>query len=238
MGGVIHTYLDCVSPYSFYAFRHILRHRDVLASHGVSIELHPVFLGGINVGSGNKPPWTLPAKAKLGASDRRHASRYFGVPESEPPPFFPILSLLPQRAITYIKSAYPRAKFEETFNLYWQWLWYEHHDISKPDVLAKLLQSPQAGFSADQVAEIMAAANDKKWKDELLAKTQEALDKGAFGAPWFWVVRTGEKGEVFDECGFFGSDRFHYMWLFLELPFDDIKIQPGNQSLTDDKAKL
>jgi hypothetical protein len=113
----------------------------------------------------------------------------------------------PQRAITYIKAAYPLAKFEATFNLLWQWLWYEHHDISKPDVFSKLLQSPEAGFSAEQVEEIMAAANDKKWKDALLAKTQEALDQGAFGAPWFWVIKKGEKGEVLDECGFFGSDR-------------------------------
>lgn len=78
-------------------------------------------------------------------------------------------------------------------------------------MFAELLQSPEAGFSADQVAEIMAAANDKKWKDELLAKTQEALDQGAFGAPWFWVVRTGEKGEVLNECGFFGSDRLVFL---------------------------
>lgn len=123
--------------------------------------------------------------------------------------------LQPQRAITYIKATYPRAKFEQTFNLLWQWLWYEHHDISKPDVFSKLLQSPEAGFSAEQVAEIMAAANDKKWKDELLARTQEAIDQGAFGAPWFWVLRTGENGEVLEECGFFGSDRLVILSFFL-----------------------
>ncbi|KAH8701046.1 DSBA family oxidoreductase [Talaromyces proteolyticus] len=239
MGGIINVYLDCVSPYSQYAFLHLLRNRSVLASHGIRIDIHPVFLGGINVGSGNKPPWTLPAKAKHGETDRRHASRYYRVPNSKPPPFFPILSLLPQRAITYIKHAYPPATFEKTFDLYWKWLFDEHHDISKPEILAELLRkTPEPGFTAQQVDEIMAAANDKKWKDALLAKTQEALDQGAFGAPWFYVVRTGEKGEVVEECGFFGSDRFHYIWQFLEVPFDDIKIKPGNQSITDAKGKL
>lgn len=52
-----------------------------------------MFLGGINVGSGNKPPWTLPAKAAYGKFDGKRAQQYFGVP-IEVPSFFPILSLL------------------------------------------------------------------------------------------------------------------------------------------------
>lgn len=79
----------------------------------------PVFLGGINVGSGssphhhlpdqtntqdsskryidgnigNKPPWTLPAKAAYSKYDGKRAQRYFGH-DFEIPSFFPILSLL------------------------------------------------------------------------------------------------------------------------------------------------
>lgn len=42
---------------------------------------------------GNKPPWTLPAKAAYLKYDGKRAQRYFG--ESyEVPSFFPILSLL------------------------------------------------------------------------------------------------------------------------------------------------
>lgn len=43
--------------------------------------------------TGNKPPWTLPAKAAYSKYDGARAQRYFG--ESyEVPSFFPILSLL------------------------------------------------------------------------------------------------------------------------------------------------
>lgn len=57
-------------------------------------------------------------------------------------------------------------------------------------------------FSAKEVDEIIAAAESKEWKDKLLSNTQEALDKGAFGAPWFWV-----KNAQGVEEPFFGSDR-------------------------------
>jgi len=55
---------------------------------------HPVFLGGINVMSGNKPPWTLPAKAVYGAFDSNRAMKYFGIQDMQTPKFFPILSIL------------------------------------------------------------------------------------------------------------------------------------------------
>ena len=72
--------------------------------------IHPIFLGGVNVGSGkafniikssftyhlpgNKPPWTLPAKAAYGKFDGDRARKYHGVKEITTPSFFPILSLL------------------------------------------------------------------------------------------------------------------------------------------------
>lgn len=75
--------------------------------------LHPIFLGGVNVASGmdqyfnpdicfitnesvsgNKPPWTLPAKAAYGKFDMQRACNYFGTPENKTPDFFPILSIM------------------------------------------------------------------------------------------------------------------------------------------------
>jgi glutathione S-transferase kappa 1 len=109
----------------------------------------------------------------------------------------------PQRAITYIKHAYPE-RFEGVLGLYWEWFFYQHQDLSKPDILRKCFLD--AGlFSAEEVDGIMAAAGEKKWKDALTAKTQEALDRGAFGAPFFVVKSStsdGQKEEVF-----WGSDR-------------------------------
>ena len=79
-------------------------------------------------------------------------------------------------------------------------MWEQGHDVSKPEILAEVLARH---FSADDVKRILEAANTQEWKQKLNDNTQRALEKGAFGAPWFWV-RNG-KGE---EEPFFGSDRF------------------------------
>lgn len=71
----------------------------------------------------------------------------------------------------------------------------------------------------------MAKAVDKEWKDKLSSNTKEALDQGAFGAPWMWVTNAEGVCEPF-----FGSDRFHFMWEFLGLPKRDLEILPKKES--------
>ena len=93
-GGHISVYLDCNSPWSYFAYTKLRQIRSALLQHGVTIEMHPIFLGGINVGSGNKPPWTLPAKAKLSAYELPRGMKYFGSETLSSPSFFPIMSLL------------------------------------------------------------------------------------------------------------------------------------------------
>lgn len=44
-------------------------------------------------GSGNKPPFTVPNKGKVGQFDTKRGQKYFGV-SFETPSFFPIMSLL------------------------------------------------------------------------------------------------------------------------------------------------
>ena len=85
-------------------------------------------------------------------------------------------------------------------------------------------------FTKAQVAEIMQATKDPKIKEMLNANTQKVLDLGAFGAPWIWVRNAEGK-----EQPFFGSDRFHFVWQFLGVPFHDIQIVPKGQG---EKAKL
>ncbi|KAI8938014.1 hypothetical protein NX059_005687 [Plenodomus lindquistii] len=225
MSGKITCYFDCVSPYSYYAFLHLEKHREVLKQHNVEIDIVPVFLGGINVGSGNKPPWSLPAKAAYSNYDNARAKRYFGVPNLRSPSFFPILSLLPQRALGYIKEVYPE-KLAKVFLSYWVEMWENGIDLSKPDLLITVLRQ---NFTDAEVKTIMEKANSPEYKQLLNDKTKEALDHGAFGAPWFYVRNS--KGQ---EEPFFGSDRFHYMWEYLGLPWKDIELLPPSNV----KAKI
>ncbi|KAF2467221.1 glutathione S-transferase kappa 1 [Lindgomyces ingoldianus] len=215
MGGKITCYLDCVSPYSYFALLYLERHREALKSHDVEIDIIPVFLGGINVGSGNKPPWTLPAKAKYSSFDSARAKKYFGVPNVKTPSFFPILSLLPQRALVYVKAAHPKSFVLTFFDIFSE-MWENGIDVSKPELMAKVLSKR---YTDPQVREILENANNTEYKQKLNDNTKEALDRGAFGCPWYVVKNS--KG---DEEPFFGSDRFHFMWEYLGLPFKDLEL--------------
>ncbi|KAH6867800.1 DSBA family oxidoreductase [Thelonectria olida] len=212
----IEAYLDCVSPYSFYSFSYLRQNRRALQSQGVTVEFIPVFLGGINVGSGNKPPWTLPAKANYAIHDGKRAQKYFGL-KFETPDFFPILSLLPQRCLTYVKSECPD-KLEDLFQSCFELLWLQHLDLAKPEhMLAALLKV----FNKQESADILKAAQTPEIKQALNEATKYAVeDLGAFGCPWFWVHDGKGNAEPF-----FGSDRFHYMWDYLEIPHQDLKLQ-------------
>lgn len=138
-GGRIDAYVDCNSPWSFFAYTYLRRNRAALAEHGIDIDIHPIFLGGLNVGSGNKPPWTLPAKAKYGTFDGPRGQKYFGSGKMTAPPFFPILSILPMRCMLYAKDHYPYQQYEDAFGELWKFLFVEHKDISKPEIMAECL---------------------------------------------------------------------------------------------------
>ncbi|KAJ6441188.1 amino acid transporter [Purpureocillium lavendulum] len=175
----------------------------------------PVFLGGINVGSGNQPPWTLPAKAKYLEFDGKRAQRYFGL-KFEIPDFFPILSLLPQRSLTYVKAQWPD-KLEALLQSCFDSLWLQHLDLAKP---ANMRTALARVFGEQEAEEVLAAAQSPGVKQSLNDATKHAFqDLGAFGCPWFWVHDGKGRAEPF-----FGSDRFHFMWDYLEVPHRDLEI--------------
>lgn len=68
------------------------------------------------------------------------------------------------------------------------------------------------GFSAAESARVLGALNDQAVKDKLRANTEEAVAKGAFGAPY--IVARRSNGE---ERAFFGQDRIQPMLFFLGL---------------------
>lgn len=148
---------------------------------------------------GNKPPWTLPAKALYSTPDAARAKRYFGIPDMQTPSFFPILSLLPQRALVYIKATYIEAYIPVFLSIF-SAMWEHNKDVSDRSTLSTVLATH---FSPEQVKNILDKATTPEIKATLNSNTKEALDQGAFGCPWFWVRNL--KGE---HEPFFGSDRY------------------------------
>ncbi|KAH6850330.1 thioredoxin-like protein [Chaetomium sp. MPI-CAGE-AT-0009] len=239
MGGKIDCYLDIASLYSYLVFLELEKNRDLLASHNVEVEYHPVLLGAINVGSGNRPPWTLPAKAAYGVHDARRA-----IARHDPPPaiaFPPDLmkagmTVAPLRCLHYIKRRHARATFLAALHGLFRAFWAPpNKDLTTLAGVAEVLRGvPRGGgegllFTEGEVEEVLAAAGTEEMKGLLKATTQEALEKGAFGAPWLWV-RDGRGREE----PFFGSDRFHFVYEFLGLPYTDVTLLPAG----GEKGKL
>ncbi|KAK3672018.1 hypothetical protein LTR78_008193 [Recurvomyces mirabilis] len=213
----IECYIDCVSPYSYFAFVFLKQNRSLLESYGCTVEFIPVFLGGINVGTGNKPPGTVPAKSRYSRYDMKRAQAFFGLSFTTPS-FFPILSLLPQRCLVYAKANYPREAYENLWRKCFEAMWEQHLDLSVPENMHKTIDLAFDG--PKDVQAILASAKDPAIKQQLSTNTEHAFQElGAFGCPWHWVYDEKGKAEPF-----FGSDRYHYIWDWLALPHCGMKL--------------
>ena len=186
MTASLEFFYDYVSSYSYMA------NEAVKSLEGVDVRYRPMFLGGVMKATGNSPPGTVPAKGRYLARDlRRWAARY-DVP-------FRFNSVFPQNTLSALRLALVaqhRGSFDAIHQPLFDGMYVNDRDLSNPDVLAEIVSG--AGLDAE---DYLAAIGAQAIKDELKANTEEAVSRGAFGAPTFFVG---------DEM-FFGNDRFDFI---------------------------
>ena len=184
-------YFDVGSPAAYLAWSQMPR---IAAQTGASIEYKPMLLGGVFQATGNKSPMEVPVKGRYVMTDlQRYAQRY-DVQFSHNP-FFPINTLTLMRMATglQMQDAPRMVSFVDTA---YRAIWVEGKNMNDPGVVAGVLQA--AGFDAAAMA---AFAADPQVKDRLKAVTQEAVARGAFGAPTFFV-----NGQMY-----WGQDRLDFV---------------------------
>jgi 2-hydroxychromene-2-carboxylate isomerase len=123
-----------------------------------------------------------------------------------------------------VKEAHPQLFVQVFFDIF-RGMWEDGLDVSKPELLGQVLSTR---LSKDEVRVILEKANSAPYKQRLNDNTKEALDKGAFGCPWYSVRNA--KGE---EEPFFGSDRY------VPLRFKDYLLASGRSGMvpvTDGKG--
>jgi 2-hydroxychromene-2-carboxylate isomerase len=183
----IEFFFDVASAYTYLAATQV----DAAAAEaGVEVEWRPFLLGGVFKSVGNSMPAAIAPKAAFMLADLNRWAVDYDVP-FEFPETFPINSIAPQRALTALyKSDRDLMKqlAHELLNRYWV----EGKDVSQPDEL--LAAAEAVGADTDELG---AAIADQEVKDALRDLTAEAVKRGAFGAPTFFVG---------DEI-FFGNDR-------------------------------
>jgi 2-hydroxychromene-2-carboxylate isomerase len=124
---------------------------------------------------------------------RRWADRY-GVPFRFNP-HFPINTLTLMRGATGMLMRRPD-DFARYLELVERAMWVEQKNLGDPAVLAATLG--EAGFDADAFT---ALVGDPEVKARLITTTDEAVARGVFGAPTFFV----------GQAMFFGQDRLDFV---------------------------
>ncbi len=184
MSSRLEFFYDYVSPYSYLANTQVAK-RFPEAVH------RPFLLGAAMKAVGNRPPLTVPAKFAYLERDMARWVSHYGIR-------FVMNPLFPQNTVKALRLALvaqEAGQFAGLHNDLFEAMWIHGQDLSSPELLASL--ASRNDLPADALVRIETTGI----KDSLRRNTDEAVARGAFGAPTFFV------GEEM----FFGNDRFEFI---------------------------
>ena len=151
----------------------------------VKFEYVPILLGGIFKATNNKSPAETLAgirnKREFHALETERFVKRFQVKPYTWNPFFPVNTLNLMRAAV---AAQLEGVFEKYVDAAFHHMWVEPKKMDDPEVAAKALTA--SGLDA---ARLFARAQEPEVKAKLIENTQNAVERGAFGSPTFFVGR-------------------------------------------------
>jgi 2-hydroxychromene-2-carboxylate isomerase len=161
---------------------------------GATVQYRPFLLGGVFQATGNRSPMEVPAKGQYLQDDLARFARRYGVPFRHNP-HFPINTLTLMRGALGLQMREP-ARMQPYVDAVYRAIWADAKNMNDPATVAAVLQ--QAGFDPER---LLALAADPAVKDQLKVDTQEAVSRGVFGAPTFFV----------NNQMFWGQDRLDFV---------------------------
>jgi len=185
MSKTIEFYFDFGSPTAYLAYTQLPK---IAADTGAELIYKPVLLGGIFQATQNASPMMVPAKGKYMALELDRWARQYGV-EMKMNPHFPFNTIRLMRGAV---AAQQKDRFAAYHPAMYRAVWCEGRNLGKEEVLRELLQS--VGIDPTSI-------DGDEIKNELRANTDQAVARGAFGAPTFFV-----NGEIF-----WGNDRLDFV---------------------------
>jgi len=192
MAKQVEYFFDFVSAFSYVGHKAV---KQMIARTGADLIVRPMFLGGVMAATGNRPPGMVAAKGAYMNKDLARICKRHGITMHMNPHFPMNTRGLTRAAIGLADDPETQARFiDAAFNICWN----DPRGIDPNDPEALGAALTEAGFDA---AQIMALATADENKAALRANTDEAVERGAFGAPTFFV-----DGEMF-----FGHDRLDYV---------------------------
>jgi len=185
MSATLEFYFDFISPYTYLAATQI---EELARRKGAQLVYRPVFLGGIFKETGNHPPIDIIKKAQYLPKDVKDWSEHYGITLNFPSAF-PFNSVKAMRGAIIAER---EGKLPEYTQAAFRACWGEGKDISDQQTLSAVAES--VGLDREK---FLAGIADPEVKEDLKRRTSEAVERGAFGLPVFFVE---------DEM-FWGNDR-------------------------------
>ncbi|PMY52580.1 MULTISPECIES: 2-hydroxychromene-2-carboxylate isomerase [Pseudomonas] len=191
MSKTVEFFFDLGSPATYLAYTQLPK---ICAQTDSQLIYKPMLLGGVFKATGNASPVTIPAKGRYMFQDLDRYAKRYGVPLKFNP-HFPINTLMLMRAVTGMQLRHPE-RFQAFIDCLFHALWVEGRSLDDPAIVAAVLM--QNGFDPN---EVLALTADENVKAALKKNTEEAVQRGVFGAPSMFV------GNQL----FFGQDRLDFV---------------------------
>jgi len=189
----IELIFDFVSPNGYFIWSPL---KEIAERTGASIKITPAFLGGMHKLTGNAPPFIRDAEVK-GKNEyamlemNRFIAKH-GMTNWKMNPKFPFNTITLQRLL----CAVPNEERIALIDILLPAIWHDGLDATDAEAVGAVLTG--AGLDA---AALLAKTQDPAVKQALMDNTDNAVARGAFGIPTFYVDAGGE-----DEM-FFGKER-------------------------------
>ena len=184
----IEFYFDFSSPYAYLGFKEIKKYEK---KYPFQIKYMPIFLGGLHNSADITPAAFNKIKSKYMIQDTKLVANKKNIK-------FSFNSYFPIKTVNFMRGAiiakddnYEKIYVEKIFDSIWRDGLNMNDNIIINKVLKNLDLNPSIFFGK---------VSDIKIKDKLKKLTNDALKKGIFGAPTYYVNRKI----------FFGQDRLSY----------------------------
>ena len=183
----LELFFDLSSPYSYMAATQM---KPLAEKTGAEVVWRPMVLGAVFKATGNEMPARIPGKARWMGNDLMRWAAHYGVP-------FRFSSHFPANAIKAMRLVLvDDAKAADVALAGFAAMWADDRDLTDEAVLRSI-----AEMGGLDPAAAMQAIETPAVKEKLRANTDEAIARGAFGAPTLIVG---------DEL-FWGNDRLHFV---------------------------
>ena len=180
MTKTVDFYFDFASPNAY------LSHQVVLGIEertGTKFNYIPVLLGGIFKATNNKPPmeafFGILNKNEYQSVEMKRFQERHGIDKFKMNPHFPVMSLqIIRGAVGAQQDGYLDKYIDEVLKHMWE----EPKKMDDPEVIKEAFT--ESGFDADR---LMNQMQDPDIKAQLIENTENAVKRGTFGIPTFFV---------------------------------------------------